>query len=85
MPNFSVIRPTVFHYTEKGAHLHKGAQMYPTHDLCSMHRRLVSKHKSNLVTIGRAIPELYHSGNFDALYAARATCQGDPKMSQIRL
>ena len=38
--------------------------MYPTHSLCNMHRCLVSKRTSNLVTTGRAIPELQLSGRF---------------------
>ena len=48
--------------TEKGARAH--VQMYPTHDLFSMHRCLVSKHTPDLVTIGLAIPELQFSAQF---------------------
>ena len=41
-------------------------RMYPSHDLCNciMHRYLVSNYTPNLVTVGRAIPELWLSGPF---------------------
>ena len=38
------------------------AQVLPIHDLCNMHRYLISKHTPNLVTIGQAIAELQLSG-----------------------
>ena len=70
-----------FRDTEKGhictlAYAHM--QIYPTHDLCNMHRCLVSKQTPNLVTIDQAVPELYLAVNFDTIHVARATCQGDP-------
>ena len=45
--------------TSGGAHVHA----YHTHGLCNMHRHLVL-HTPNLVSIGRAIPELWVSGQF---------------------
>ena len=51
--------------------------MYPVHDLCIMHRYLVSKHTPNLVIIGPVIPSYSLAADYDTLHAARATCEGD--------
>ena len=68
----------------RGAHV----QMDPTHDLCNMHPGLVCNHTSNLVTIGRAIPELWHIGPFwrpSHCARYRSGCPLPPPIRPIRL
>ena len=59
-------------YGKGGTSARAHVQMYPTHDLCNMHRGLVSKHTPNFVTISPSIPELKLRANFDT--RSHCTC-----------
>ena len=70
-PNFSAIRPAVLGIRKAGVHLHvctsaraDGIWILPIHYQCDMHRYLDQNHTSNLVPMGRAIPELQLSDLF---------------------
>ena len=60
--------------------------MYPpTHDLCIMHRYLISKHMPNLVTMGWIISELKPSGQFwHPLRGTRYVREWPPKWAQSK-
>ena len=53
-----IIVPPFPRHGKGGTFARVHVQMCLTNDLCNMHRCLVSNHTTNLVAIGRAIPEL---------------------------
>ena len=66
------------HYESGGSSARAHVQMYPTYNLCDMHQYSVSDYPPNLVAMVEPFLSYSLATHFDALHAARATCQADP-------